>query len=103
MIRGAILILMCAAASVMASPTGAPNTCCEAMIPGHGAEVQTGDVPFTTTPDKVCTRNVRLKCHLHWGSKSIVGIQEEIQADGKVTLTIASNSADKTFKGIPSP
>lgn len=40
---------------VRGSPGGAPNTCCEAMVPGHnGTTPQDGEAPnFSTTPDSV--------------------------------------------------
>lgn len=35
-------------------PEGAPNTCCEAMVPGHEVDEQTGASPnFSTVPNTV--------------------------------------------------
>lgn len=40
---------------VVATPLGAPATCCEIMVPGHGVDAQPGPSSYTTVPSAVTT------------------------------------------------
>ncbi len=40
---------------VAATPLGAPATCCEIMVPGHGVDPQPGQSSYTTVPSAVIT------------------------------------------------
>lgn len=55
MIRHLIVASVLLVGFVRGSPGGAPNTCCEAMVPGHPETTpQDGEAPnFSTTPDSV--------------------------------------------------
>jgi hypothetical protein len=43
-----LMVLVAAAAAQLSSatPTGAPETACESLVPGHGVEGQTGAAPY---------------------------------------------------------
>ncbi len=55
---------------VRGTPTGSPNTCCEAMIPGHGPDAQDGKSVFTTIPNAVRFNNYLLNFVIFCDSSS---------------------------------
>lgn len=55
MIGRVAVAFLCIVALARATPLGAPDTCCEEMVPGHpNTTAQTTPNPYSTTPDQVC-------------------------------------------------
>ena len=51
---------------VRGTPTGAPNTCCEEMVPGHGVPAQNGTSSFLTIPHLVRSQLNILLFHFYF-------------------------------------
>lgn len=77
-----LAVLAAGAAPALAFPSGAPESACKDLKPGHGAEPSSGPAPFELSQDKLqveAGEQVKGKCLADWQA----GIRPGRQAGSK--------------------